>query len=224
MASTSKAPRKAPSNLDAQVLQQVREDLIRFLRRRTSGDAALAEDLAQESLVHILRGYPQFRGMAALRTWARRIAANVWRDHLRRLAASPVERAAADDAFSVTAILDALAPERTAPGPELAPDRVATHNCLLGAVRQLPLNQRRIVLLHDFGDMPLDEVARVLECSPGTAKVRLHRARHRVAEICRAECVPEVGLDGRTVCTPTPSSPSKNPNTSAAKAVEKKRR
>jgi RNA polymerase sigma-70 factor (ECF subfamily) len=224
MASTPKAPREAPSNLDAEVLQQLREDLVRFLTRRTSGNAALAEDLAQESLVHVLRGYPQFRRTASLRTWARRIAANVWRDHMRRLASSPVDRAAAGNAFSVVAILDALTPDRTAPGPEMAADRVATHNCILGAVRRLPLNQRRVVLLHDFGDMPLNEVARVLGCSPGTAKVRLHRARRRVAETCRAECVPEVGLDGTTVCTPSPSAPPMNPNIPAAKAVEKRRR
>jgi RNA polymerase sigma-70 factor (ECF subfamily) len=224
MASTPEAPPKAPSNLNAEALQQLREDLVRFLTRRTSGDAALAEDLAQESLVHVLRGYPQFRGTAALRTWARRIAANVWRDHMRKLASNPVDRAAAGSAFSVAAILDALTPQRTAAGPELAPDRAATHNCLLGAVRQLPLNQRRVVLLHDFGDMPLEEVARVLGCSPGTAKVRLHRARRRVAETCRAECVPEVGLDGTTVCTPKPSSPPMNPNMPAAKTVDKRRR
>src|SRR5512135_3503846 len=120
MASTPKASGKAPSRLDAGVLQQLREDLARFLRRRTSGDAALAEDLAQESLVHVLRGYPQFRRTAALRTWARRIAANVWRDHMRRLASSPVERAATGDAFSVVAILDALIPDRTVPGPKIS--------------------------------------------------------------------------------------------------------
>ncbi len=224
MASAPKTPRKAPSSPDAAALQQLREDLVRFLRSRTAGDAALAEDLAQESLVHVLRGYAQFRRTAALRTWARRIAANVWRDHMRRLAASPVERAAAGNAFSVAAILDALTPARTAPGPEAAPDLVATHNCLLDAVRQLPLDQRRVVLLHDFGDMPLDEVARVLRCSSGTAKVRLHRARRRVAEACRAECVPEVGLDGTTVCTPKPSSRPKNPNMPATTAVKNRRR
>ncbi len=225
MTSTPKAPRKAPSRLDAEGLQQLREDLVRFLKRRTSGDAALAEDLAQESLVHVLRGYAQFRRTAALRTWARRIAANLWRDHMRRLASSPVERAAAGNAFSVAAILDALTPERTVvPGPAAAPDLVATHNCLLDAVRQLPLNQRRVVLLHDFGDMPLDEVARVLRCSSGTAKVRLHRARRRVAEACRAGCLPEVGLDGTTVCTPKSSSPPMKANTPATKAVKKRRR
>lgn len=224
MASERKTPPKALSNLNAQVVQEMREDLVRVLTRRTSGDAPLAEDLAQESLVRVLRGYSQFRRTASLRTWARRIAANVWRDHMRRLASSPVERAAAGNAFSVAAILDALTPERTAAGPELAPDRVATHDCLLSAVRRLPLNQRRVVLLHDFGDMAIDEVARVLECSPGTAKVRLHRARRHIAETCRAECLREVGLDGTLVCTPKPSSPRLKPNMPTAKAVEKGRR
>jgi RNA polymerase sigma-70 factor (ECF subfamily) len=206
MASTPKAPRNAPTNLDAAVVQQLRDDLVRFLRRRTSGDAALAEDLAQESLVHALRGYSQFRGAAALRTWARRIAANVWRDHLRRLASNPVERAAAGDAFSVAAILDALTPEGTVPGPDTTPDQAATHTCLLDAVHQLPLNQRRVVLLHDLGDMPLDEVARVLGCSAGTAKVRLHRARRQLGEICRAECESDTAPGGTLLCSPKVSS------------------
>ncbi|MGD0947889.1 MAG: RNA polymerase sigma factor [Candidatus Binatia bacterium] len=206
MPAVPKATRNRPSKLDPETLERLRNDLVRFLTRRTGGDAALAEDLAQESLVHILRGLPQFRGGATLRTWARRIAVNVWRDHMRRQAASPVERAAAGDAFSVSAILDALTPAKTAFDPELTPDQKATQNCLFDAVRQLPVDRRRVVLLHDFAEMPLDEVAKALDCSVGAAKVRLHRARRQLAEICRAECECDSGPEGTLLCSHKVSS------------------
>jgi RNA polymerase sigma-70 factor (ECF subfamily) len=196
---------------------------VRFLNRRAGGDAALAEDLAQESLVHVLRALPQFRGGATLRTWARRIAVNVWCEHVRRQAASPAERAAAGDAFSVSAILDALTPAKTAPDPGLTADQKATHNCLLDAVRQLPLDRRRVVLLHDFAEMPLDEVAKALDCSVGAAKVRLHRARRQLAEICRAECECDSGPEGTLLCSPKVSS-RRSTDTALAGRPRKERR
>jgi RNA polymerase sigma-70 factor (ECF subfamily) len=194
-------PSKAPTALDPETIEPLRAALVRFLMRRTK-DPVLAEDLAQESLLHVLRGLPQFRGGAALRTWARRIAANVWRDYVRRRAANPLERAAGGDEFSVAALLDALRPDAAVASPEDAPDRQVTHNCLLDAVRRLPLDGRRIVLLHDFGEMPLDEVAAALGCSTGAAKVRLHRARRRLQETCRAECIADVGPEGTLLCAP----------------------
>jgi RNA polymerase sigma-70 factor (ECF subfamily) len=212
------------SKLDLETLERLRNDLVRFLTRRSGGDAALAEDLAQESLVHVLRALPQFRGGAALRTWARRIAGNVWRDHMRRQAASPVGRAAAGDAFSVSAILDALTPVKTASDPEFAADRDATHNCLLDAVRQLPLDRRRVVLLHDFAEMSLDEVAKALGCSVGAAKVRLHRARRQLAEICRAECECDGGPEGTLLCSRKVPPPRSTDTTLASRPARKERR
>ena len=98
---------KARSDAGRSVLEdataaRLRAELVRYLARR-AGNPALAEDLAQEAMLHIVEGLPDFRGSAELRTWARRVALNVWRDHLRRRAASPAERAASGEVFSVTA-------------------------------------------------------------------------------------------------------------------------
>jgi RNA polymerase sigma-70 factor (ECF subfamily) len=219
-------PPTRPSNtalLDGKAAERLRADLVGLLARRT-GDPVLAQDLAQETMLRVLRGLPRFRGAATLRTWARRIALNVWRDNLRDRAANPAVRAAQGDQFSVDALLDSLGPAAPVPRVEDVRDRRATHACLLDAVRKLPLAARRLILLHDFGEMPLDQAAALLGCSAATAKVRLHRARRRVAETCRTECVVEAGLDGTTLCTPKPGSPPGDPNTRAAKAVQKRRR
>lgn len=187
--------------LDGETAARLRADLVAFFSRRTR-DRAFAEDLTQQAVLQVLRGLPRFRGAASLRTWALRIAANLWRDHLRRQAASPIERAAGEvdnePAVSTLATLGRRPPALA----EEAHDRRATHDCLLTAVRELPVEARRILLLHDFGDMPLAEAAAALGCSAGAAKVRLHRARRRLAEGCRAGCVSEAGSDGSLLCTP----------------------
>jgi RNA polymerase sigma-70 factor (ECF subfamily) len=49
------------------------------------------------------------------------------------------------------------------------------------AVQRLPARQRATVVLHHFVDLPIDDVARLLECSPGTVKSTLHDARKSLA-------------------------------------------
>lgn len=179
---------------DDETLRLTRADLIRFLRRKT-GDAALSEDLAQEALARIIRAAGTFRGEANPRSWTRQIAVNVWRDHLR-------SRGTEGGRFSVIDLLDS-APDAE---PEDVMARAATHECLLDATRQLPLDRRRAILLHDFGEMPLEEVAAALHCSPGAAKVRLHRARRQLAALCRSQCACEHGAEGDLLCAPKPAA------------------
>jgi len=71
------------------------------------------------------------------------------------------------------------------------------------AARRLPLAEREIILLHDFAAISLERAAASLGCARGAAKVRLHRARRRLAELCRAECTSDEGPDGTTLCSPT---------------------
>lgn len=219
----STEPSRCDDLLNGQNAENLRLELVRLLTRR-SGDRVLAEDLAQEALVHVLGGLPRFRGAAALRTWARRIALNVWRDYHRRRVLNPTARAAAGDGFSVSALLDSLSPAEPTLSPPDAYDRHATHNCLLDAARQLPLVERGILLLHDFGNVPLGQAAEELGCSVGTARVRLHRARRHLAEICRGECIDEAGPEGAILCTPRDAPISSRRKEEVRKLPRKRRR
>lgn len=201
MAKTAKSV-GPPTRLVGESAKRLRENLFRFLSARTT-DSALAEDLAQEAFVRVLRGLPDFKGRASLNTWARRIALNVWRDHLRRRAASPAERAADGDQLSILSVLDSIGPAAPIAAPDVAYERRTTHECLLVAARQLPVSEREIILLHDFGAIPLERAASTVGCSIGAAKVRLHRARRRLAEICRADCESDTASDGSLLCNAT---------------------
>jgi RNA polymerase sigma factor (sigma-70 family) len=56
---------------------------------------------------------------------------------------------------------------------------------IVRAIEQLPASQRAAVALFYLEDRPVTDVAEVLGCSEVTAKVHLHRARKRLAELLR---------------------------------------
>jgi RNA polymerase sigma factor (sigma-70 family) len=61
-----------------------RQTWIRGLLRRWSGDAQLADDLAQETFVRAWRKLQRLQSPAAFGGWLRQIALNVWLDFARR--------------------------------------------------------------------------------------------------------------------------------------------
>jgi DNA-directed RNA polymerase specialized sigma24 family protein len=52
---------------------------------------------------------------------------------------------------------------------------VAQNDQLGRELRRLPIDQRAVMVLHFYVDLPLPEVAAILEIPVGTAKSRLHR-------------------------------------------------
>jgi RNA polymerase sigma-70 factor (ECF subfamily) len=54
---------------------------------------------------------------------------------------------------------------------------------LVAALRQLPEAQRRAIVLHHLGELPVLEVARIEKCPEGTVKARLARGRAALATI-----------------------------------------
>jgi RNA polymerase sigma-70 factor (sigma-E family) len=128
-----------------------------------TGDAAAAEDLAQEALAAAWRSWDRVGGYDKPGTWARRVVANQAVSRVRR---SGRERRA----------LARLA-ARPAPTVELdlADDRFWTE------VRRLPERQAQAVALHYLEDRTVAEIAAVLDVAEGTVKVHLHRGRLALA-------------------------------------------
>jgi RNA polymerase sigma-70 factor (ECF subfamily) len=51
------------------------------------------------------------------------------------------------------------------------------------AVRSLPLLQREVLILFEYEELPLEEIARVVQSEVGTVKSRLHRARENLRRL-----------------------------------------
>ena len=131
----------------------------RFLRHLL-GDAALAEDVTQETFLHLYRRLPTFAGRSKFSTWVFRVARNAGIDALR--AVRRQDR-----------LLEAL----PAPAPGPAPDaRVEA----MAAVASLSPKLREALLLVEVFGFTYREAAEVLAVPEGTVKSRVFQARLRL--------------------------------------------
>ncbi len=142
------------------------------LARRLVGDPHLAADVAQEALIRAWKALPNFRGDAAFSTWLHRITVNTaWtqRRRARRHSGLPL-----DD------FVDVAAPVGV-DHPEMAGEILELRGRLRKALDSLPEPQRQVVVLKDVYDWSHAEIAEAMGISVSAAKVRLHRARARLA-------------------------------------------
>lgn len=128
-------------------------------------DAALADDLVQETLSRAWVRRAQLREEAALKAWMVAIMNRCWLDHLR-------SRRDFDD---LTDWEDEL--ESAAETPEACCDREQVIACVRQAVARLPLGQRQVLTLVDLEEFGYAEVAKILDIPVGTVMSRLSRAR-----------------------------------------------
>lgn len=125
-------------------------------------DREVAEDIAQEAFMKLLANWARVSRYELPEGWVRRIAIRLGMKHLRRqrLHLRTLER---------------LEPPSGTPEPP-DPD-------LMRAVRALPPAQRSAVVLFYFVDLPVREIAEIIDCSEATAKVHLHKARRRLGTL-----------------------------------------
>lgn len=142
---------------------------------RMCGNAADAEDFAQEAFVKALQSLDRFDGRSRFYTWLFRIAVNLVLSGRRR--ASTVRMRGLDDGVGRSAQLESAdAPVVMQAG------RREEHRLVLAAMEELDADVRAIVVLRDVESLDYAEIAEILNIAPGTVKSRLHRARMALRE------------------------------------------
>lgn len=134
-------------------------------------DRELAADAAQDAFIQLYRHWDDMETVRDPVAWLYRVAINRSNDYRRRLARSArlLERlitTASDD--------DWVAPEVAA-------------SQLVAAFRTLPLGQRTAATLYYLADLPVAEVARVMNVSEGTVDRHLYRAREALRGTLEAD-------------------------------------
>lgn len=161
-------------------LYQLHSARVYALCLRMTGNPTEAEDLTQDSFLIVFRKIGGFRGDSSFSTWLHRIAVNVGLMRRRKKSsletsleensepgsgrAGPLHSLAGDDLF-LTGSIDRLQLER--------------------ALEQLRPFQRLVVVLHDVQGYKHNEIAKMLDCSIGNSKSRLHRARARLRHLLK---------------------------------------
>jgi RNA polymerase sigma-70 factor (ECF subfamily) len=135
--------------------------------RQILRDPVEAHDVAQDAFVQAYQSLATFRGEGAFGAWLRRIAV---RAAIGRLAARP--NLITLDGEMLDPRVAALASEDDPEASVLDSERRAA---IIDAVASLPGPQRDVVLLRFYGDLSLEEIARMTNHPIGTVKSRLSR-------------------------------------------------
>jgi RNA polymerase sigma-70 factor (ECF subfamily) len=135
------------------------------------GDAELARDVAQDAFAKLFVHWRRVSAYDAPGAWVCRVAINdaisaAQRRERGRRAAAAYEH------------------ERVLGGPDAGDDR---RDELVAALGCLSPQQRAAVVLFYLEDLPIAEVAVAMGTRASTAKVHLHRARLKLAELLREE-------------------------------------
>jgi RNA polymerase sigma-70 factor (ECF subfamily) len=92
--------------------------------------------------------------------------------------------------------------------------------CVQQYIEELPDSQRVVLLLHDLEGMTNPEIAEMLGCSVGAAKIRFHRARTKLKSVLENNCAFTTDRRGVFVCEPSASEPTRpSPSRSAKRRV-----
>jgi RNA polymerase sigma-70 factor (ECF subfamily) len=136
---------------------------LRRLAYVLTGSAVVAEDLVQETMLRVYSHWSRVATYDKPGAWARRVLCNLATSRGRRLRA---------EARALVRLRGGRA-HGAAPRPESAE--------LWGALRALPPRQAQAMALYYVDDLPVGEIAALLECPAGTVKALLHRGRAALA-------------------------------------------
>jgi RNA polymerase sigma factor (sigma-70 family) len=140
-----------------------------FLRHLTRSDAALADDLAQETFLQAYRSLARFRGDASFSTWLLGIAHNHWRNARRRERGHvPIE----DEDV-----------QNSSPAGTHTSD--LQHDLTL-ALRQLSADEQLALHLNYQQGLSHGEIAALIDWPLGTVKTHVARGKEKLRQLLAA--------------------------------------
>jgi RNA polymerase sigma factor (sigma-70 family) len=154
-------------NLDCmgELFERHHGPLFGFLAKLT-GNRTAAEDILQNVFQRMLKYRHTYRDQGSFTAWMYHLARRCASDHFRKSSSAPVPTDPVD--------LDLYADESqsAAAAAEVSDDHALLHQ----ALGRLDRDDREVLLLSRLQELSFAEVATILECSVGAARVRAHRA------------------------------------------------
>jgi RNA polymerase sigma factor (sigma-70 family) len=146
------------------LIERYQARIYSFLIRLAGREAA--EDLFQETWVKVFENAHRYEARGRAASWLFKIANNL-----------ALNRWARDGRWTFASVDDAA--ERLAdrsPQPHAALEREETRRGLAAAIEALPVEQRRVFLMREYGEMSFKEIAEALDIPLGTALSRMSYA------------------------------------------------
>jgi RNA polymerase sigma-70 factor (ECF subfamily) len=149
--------------------ERYHRQLFRFLFNMTR-QKELSEDMVQNIFLRMLK-YPEgFMGFGEFKTWMYHIARNVVYDHFRKIKRTPTHSDVNNYEESIAG------GDQTDSGLE----REQELKTLETAMTELSVENRELLILCRFQELKYNEIARILNTTEGSIKVRVHRALNQL--------------------------------------------
>jgi len=136
-----------------------------ILRQRES-----AEDITQDAFIKAFQNIHQLKEGYKFGAWLAVIASNLARNHLKR-----------EKRMVVTDEIPLINPGDGEFDTENEAIRALEVERVRKAIRELPPDQYQVIVLQNYHDLKVEEIAAMLKISSGTVKSRLFRARQKLA-------------------------------------------
>jgi RNA polymerase sigma-70 factor (ECF subfamily) len=163
-----------------EALYREHKDRVFRIALRMVGEKEAAEDIVQDVFLTVMRKIDAFRGESGLFSWLYRIAVNKAISHLRWRGLRRVKE------------IFPWKEGRSENEMDLS-ERVEFKRELEKGLGSLSKGERAIFILHDIEGFTHKEIAEIRDCSPGTVKSQLFRARLRL----RGKLLPFLELSRR---------------------------
>jgi RNA polymerase sigma-70 factor (ECF subfamily) len=161
-----------------QLVSRYKDSITNYINMMV-GDYDNAVDLCQETFLRVYRNIHRYSNMYQFSTWIYRIATNLAIDEIRYRKRRG--RVFYQNIWGSRQSADKDAPEfeltDTRRGPRDEVLRKESSQVLGDAIRSLPEKYRTAFIMKEVQELPYDVIAKTLNCSAGTIKSRLHRAR-----------------------------------------------
>jgi RNA polymerase sigma factor (sigma-70 family) len=134
-----------------------------------------AEDIMQETFITAFSKLQKLNEPVTFQSWLGRIAANKCTDALRKHQIHAVQ-----DLWDVDEIL--VEEENALMLPESALDSKETANMILNIIDELPVPQKMCIYYHYYQDIPVKQIAEILNANEHTVRSRLNLAKKKIRE------------------------------------------
>ena len=142
------------------------------IRSMIHTDDATIQDLVQDTFVKAFQRLDQLDDSQKYKAWVKQIARNTALDHLKKSRAILFSEIQDDDSIPVE-----FEDEDLSHLPDVALDKQESARLLHEILDSLPRMQRTVISMHYFQEIPIKEIAALLNRSENTIKVQLHKGR-----------------------------------------------
>lgn len=164
-----------------EALVQMYQLKIYNLALHLSGNPSDAQDVAQEAFIRAYRSLGSFRNESDFGTWLHRITVNCWHNHRKKnqkVVTFSIDEPVESDHGAVMKEIAAA----DADPLEAAEERELREE-IYTALKNLSPDHRTALVLRELQGYTYEEIAGILNCSLGTVKSRINRARANMRDL-----------------------------------------